>query len=288
MPTALKFGPPVISVDVEDWPQSSWDRNLPITKRAADNTRRVLEIFAEAGVRATMFILGKFAETFPDVVREIHAVGHEIGSHGFGHVEIFKLSSKDFRSDIHRSKNYLEQLLGVAVRGYRAPDFSIVGRSLWALEALADEGFEYDSSIYPVRRPRYGIPDWPREPRRVIMPSGRTIIEFPLAAWNWLGRNWPVAGGGYHRLLPGVAIRSLARKVLAESPYVYYCHPYEFDPGEFREITVPIPWRYRKHQEMGRRWFAGRFRAFIREFGGRPFCDLVPASNWPEHRIDLN
>ncbi len=279
--------PPVISVDVEDWPQSSWDRNLPITERAAANTRRLLELLAKSDIRATMFILGKFAETFPDVVREIHAAGHEIASHGYGHVEIFNLSPEEYRDDIRRSKNHLEQLLGVSVRGYRAPDFSIVRRSLWALDVLAEEGFEYDSSIYPVHRPRYGIPNWPREPRKVLLPSGRTILEFPLAAWTWLGRNWPVAGGGYHRLLPALAIRLLARRVLATAPYVYYCHPYEFDPAEFREIDLPIPWKVRKHQGLGRRWFAGRFKAFVREFGGRPFCELISTADWPEYRISI-
>jgi polysaccharide deacetylase family protein (PEP-CTERM system associated) len=283
----VNHGPPVISIDVEDWPQSSWDRNLPVTERSAANTRRLLNILSDAKIRATMFILGKFAETFPDVVREIHAAGHEVASHGYGHVEIFKLSPKEFRDDIRRSKSFLEQLLGVQVRGYRAPDFSIVDRSLWALEVLAEEGFEYDSSIYPVRRPRYGIPDWPREPRRVTLPTGRSILEFPLAAWTWLGRNWPVAGGGYHRLLPGPAIRLLARRVLATAPYVYYCHPYEFDPAEFDEIDLPIPWKVRKHQGLGRRRFAGRFKAFVREFGGRPFCELIGAADWLTYCVSI-
>ncbi len=286
MKLTTKHGPPVISVDVEDWPQSSWDRSLPITERAADNTRRLLKLMDEAGVRATMFILGKFAETFPEIVKDIHTAGHEIGSHGYGHVEIFKQTPDEFRADVRRSKDHLEQLIGAPVLGYRAPDFSIIGSSLWALSILAETGFEYDSSIYPVRRPRYGIPDWPREPRTVLLPEGRKIVEFPLASVTWLGRNWPVAGGGYHRLLPGLAIRRLARRVLADGPYVYYCHPYEFDPTEFREIRLPIPWKIRLHQGLGRRQFTGRFQAFVRQFGSQRFRDLN-TSTWPEYCLPI-
>ncbi len=138
MPGTLSYAPPVISIDVEDWPQSSWDRDLPVTMRAADNTRRLLELLAEAGIRATMFVLGKLAEKFPDVVREIDAAGHEVGSHGYGHVEIFKQSRDEFAQDLARSKDLLEQIVGKPVVGYRAPDFSIIRDSLWALEVLAE------------------------------------------------------------------------------------------------------------------------------------------------------
>ena len=164
MPCTVNYAPPVISIDVEDWPQSSWDRDLPITQRAADNTRRLLELLDRAGVRATMFVLGKLAERFPELVREIHAAGHEVGSHGYGHVEIFKQARGEFAADLKRSKEFLEQTIGERVRGFRAPDFSIVRGSLWALEELAEQGFEYDSSIFPVKRSRYGIPDWPLSP----------------------------------------------------------------------------------------------------------------------------
>src|SRR5262249_27775522 len=153
------FGPPVISVDVEDWPQSSWDRALPITRRAADNTHRVLSILRESGVRATMFVLGKLADAFPAVIKSIRAEGHEVACHGYGHVEIFKQSREEFAQDLRRAKDVLEQILGEPVKGYRAPDFSVVRGTLWALEVIAEAGFEYDSSIFPVRRPRYGIPD---------------------------------------------------------------------------------------------------------------------------------
>ena len=285
MPVTLKHAPPIISVDVEDWPQSSWDRALPITERAADNTRRLLELLGRAEVRATMFILGKFAERFPDVVREIDAAGHEVGSHGHGHLEIFKQSRDEFAADIRRSKEFLQQLLGKPVLGYRAPDFSIVRGSLWALEELAAQGFQYDSSIFPVKRPRYGIPDWPLTPARVRLPDGKTILEFPIASYRALGKNWPVGGGGYHRLLPGSAGRWLARRVMNQRPFVFYCHPYEFDPREFAEIELPIPLKTRLHQGLGRGRFEARFARLIKQHGGCPMIDWVDGHQWPE--LDL-
>jgi polysaccharide deacetylase family protein (PEP-CTERM system associated) len=286
MPEALRHAPPVISVDVEDWPQSSWDRNLPITPRAADNTRRLLALLAREGVRTTMFVLGKLAERFPELVREIDAAGHEVASHGHGHVEIFKQTRGEFAADLRRSKDFLEQTLGKRVRGYRAPDFSIVRDSLWALEELADQGFEYDSSIFPVERPRYGIPDWPMAPVRVQLAGGKSIVEFPIAAYRAWGKNWPVGGGGYHRLLPGAAGRWLVRRVMNSRPFVFYCHPYEFDPREFAEISLNIPLKVRLHQGLGRGRFESRFVSLVRRFGGQRMCDLLDAHAWPSFDVD--
>jgi len=282
MPPTLSYAPLIISIDVEDWPQSSWDRDLPITARAADNTRRLLDVLANAGVRATMFVLGKLAERFPELVREIDLAGHEVASHGHGHVEIFKQSREEFVKDVKRSRDLLEQALGKRVRGYRAPDFSIVRRSLWALEVLAEQGFEYDSSIFPVDRPRYGIPDWPLSPTRVRLPEGRSILEFPIASYRAWGKNWPVGGGGYHRLLPGPAGRWLARQVMQSRPFVFYCHPYEFDPREFAEMSLKIPLKTRLHQGLGRRRFGPRFKELIRQFGGRRIIDLIDQQSWPD------
>jgi polysaccharide deacetylase family protein (PEP-CTERM system associated) len=286
MPGSLSYAPPIISIDVEDWPQSSWDRELPITQRAADNTRRLLELLAKAGVRSTMFILGKMAEKFPDIVREIEAAGHEVGSHGYGHVEIFKQTREEFGRDLKRSKDFLEQTIGKPVRGYRAPDFSIIRRSLWALDELAEQGFEYDSSIFPVKRPRYGIPDWPLTPAHVKLPSGRSILEFPIASYRAWGKNWPVGGGGYHRLLPGSAGRWFAKRVMRSRPFVFYCHPYEFDAREFAEIPLQLPLKTRLHQGLGRGRFTARFVRLIEQFGGCPFADLVDGREWPDFSLD--
>lgn len=286
MPKRLKFGPPSISVDVEDWPQSTWDRSLPISPRSADNTRRVLELLDDAGVRATMFVLGKFAEKYPNVVREIQSRGHEVACHGYGHTEVFKQSEQAFREDVRRGKELIEQAIGQRVLGYRAPDFSIVARTLWALRVLAEEGFSYDSSIFPVRHSRYGIPQWPTEPIRVVLPGNISIYELPIATVRWLGTNWPVGGGGYHRLLPSPMIRYLARRTLAIEPFVFYCHPYEFDAREFQEISLRLPLKVRIHQGLGRHWFGGRFSKFLREFGGRKMIDLLESKPWKIMNID--
>jgi polysaccharide deacetylase family protein (PEP-CTERM system associated) len=286
MPQGLTFGPPVISVDIEDWPQSTWDRNLPITPRAAANTRRLLGLLSEANVRATMFVLGKFAEAFPEVVREIYREGHEIGCHGYGHIEIFNQSRQEFINDVRRSKDLIEQILGDPIKGYRAPDFSIVHHTLWALEVLVEAGFQYDSSIFPVRRPRYGIPDWPLDPVQVCLRSGDNITEFPIGTFQWLGKNWPVGGGGYHRLLPGFMSRYLARRVMTSAPFVFYCHPYELDPLEFDEISITIPLHVRLHQVVGRRRFLPRFKTFLKRFGGQPLEDLFLSRTWPKIKID--
>ena len=278
---------PVITIDVEDWPQSTWDRSLPITQRAADNARHVLDLLARVDVRATMFVLGKFAERFPEVVREADSAGHEIASHGYGHVEIFKQSRAEFAGDLRRSKRFLEDTIGKKVRGYRAPDFSIVPETLWALDEIAEQGFEYDSSIFPVKRPRYGIPDWPPGPTCVALPGGGSLLEFPIGSYRAFKRNWPVGGGGYYRLLPGPASRWFVRRVLESRPFVFYCHPYEFDPKEFAEIPLRIPLRVRLHQGLGRGRFENRFVRLVRRFGGCRIADLVAGNDWPAFRLDL-
>jgi len=151
---------------------------------------------------------------------------------------VFANSRAEFVADVKRSKFFLEQTIGKPVRGYRAPDFSIVRGTLWALEELAAQGFEYDSSVFPVTRPRYGIAEWPLEPARVRLASGQSILEFPIGTYRVLGRNWPVGGGGYNRLLPGFATRWFAKSVMRSRPFVFYCHPYEFDPREFDDMEI--------------------------------------------------
>jgi polysaccharide deacetylase family protein (PEP-CTERM system associated) len=282
MPQTVTFGPPVITVDVEDWPQSTWDRTLPVTERAATNTRILLELLEQCGVRATMFVLGKFAEAFPAVVREIHEQGHEVASHGHGHVEIFKQSRQEFAADVRRSKDHLEQIIGSRIAGYRAPDFSVVTETLWALEALAEAGFEYDSSVFPIAHARYGIPKWPVAPVRVALPKNQAILEVPLATYRFMTKNWPVGGGGYHRLLPGFMFRYLAKSVMTSAPFIFYCHPYEHDTTEFANMAVRVPLHVRLHQGLGRGRVRTRLETFLRRFGGRRIKDLVASSDWPK------
>jgi len=283
----MMYSPPVISIDVEDWPQSTWDKSLPITGRAAENTLRTLRILRDENVHVTMFVLGKFAEQFPHIVKEIQADGHEVACHGYGHVQVDQQTPDQFLADIRQCKDILEQIIGQKVKGYRAPDFSIVGNSLWALDALAEAGFEYDSSIMPVRHPRYGIPQWPVSPVRVRLSREVSILEAPLATFHALGINWPVGGGGYHRLLPGFASRYFARRVMRSAPFVFYCHPYEFDVHEFEEIALPLPLSTRLHQGAGRRWFEQRFRSFVKCFGGQPMHEMLFRQSWPDFHLSF-
>lgn len=258
-----------ITVDVEDWPQSTWDRSLPIGDHCAENTRRLLELFSEfPHTEATFFVLGKFAEKHPAILREIQQAGHEIASHGYGHIETFRLTREEFKEDIRRSAAIIADAIGVRPIGYRAPDFSIVGESLWALEILADEGFTYDSSIFPIDKRRYGIPNWPRTAAKVKLNSGGTIYEFPLTTLDFLGRRLPICGGGYARLLPETLLIRAFRKVqtqLASTP-IFYCHPYELDDKEFRRLELRLPLRVKLHQNLGRRQTADKIRKLLKNF----------------------
>lgn len=278
--------PIVISVDVEDWPQSTWDHSFPITERAARSTEKVLEILAGSGKKATFFVLGQFAEKFPCLIKGIKAAGHEVASHGHGHIEIFRQSPEEFRADVSRGKNYLEDLLGQLVIGYRAPDFSIRRTTTWALQTLSEVGFKYDSSIYPIVHKRYGIPQWPAHPVEVRLPSGQTLVELPIATIDLFGRRWPVAGGGYHRLLPWFIIRWAARRSLrCGEPFVSYCHPYEFDPGEFNSLAFRVPLKTRLHQGLGRGTFQAKFEKLLTGFEVAFACDLALKRTWPEFVI---
>ncbi|MGH7504025.1 MAG: polysaccharide deacetylase family protein [Longimicrobiales bacterium] len=269
--------PLYVTVDVEDWPQSTLDASLPITPRAESNARRLLETLAEQRVHATLFVLATIAKLFPALVRDAHAAGHEIASHGCGHIPIFRQTQGDFREDVTRAKDVLEQCIGEAVLGYRAPDFSIVTSTLWALAILAEQGYTYDSSVFPLRTRRYGIAGWPSTPADVRLSDGRTIVELPIGVWRRGALRLPVGGGGYHRLLPGIFARHLIRQALREAPFVFYCHPYETDPDEFDQLDIHVPWKVRLHQGIGRSHFDARLHALFAEFGGCPAREALRA-----------
>ena len=288
MPSSLEKRCLLATADIEDWAQSTWDRSLPITERAGKNTDRLLDLLNRRGKRITMFVLGKFAERFPQLVRRITAEGHEVASHGWGHVEIFRQSPEEFRADVTRAKSTLEDVLGSEVIGYRAPDFSIVDETLWALEVLAETGHRYDSSVFPIRRGRYGIPWWPPNPTRLILPSGRSILELPIGTVTVNGRRLPAGGGGYHRLLPSRVIQWAVSRALREQPvFVAYCHPYEFNSREFREMDLRIPLRTRLHQGLGRRGFGRKFEKLLEGSRVVRCRDLANAVEWPEQVLRI-
>lgn len=240
--------PNALTVDVEDYfhvsalapsiDRGSWGSR---ESRVVANTHRLLNLFGQFGVRGTFFVLGWVAERHPQLVKDIAAAGHEVACHGFSHRLVYEQSPEEFREETLRSKRLLEDAIGVAVLGYRAASYSIVRRSLWALDILAEAGFAYDSSIFPVHHDRYGIPDAERNPHRMATPGGRSIVEWPLAAASVLGFRLPVAGGGYFRLLPYALSRwglaSINRR--DQRPFIFYLHPWEIDPGQPR---VRVNW----------------------------------------------
>ncbi len=276
--------PLICTVDVEDWAQSTLDTELPISDRAGPNMEHVLDVLAEENAKATCFVLGKFAEKFPACVKRIAAEGHEVASHGYGHVDVFRLSPAQFREDVRRSKGQLEALTGLPVKGFRAPDFSIVKESLWALDILAEEGFLYDASINPAVLARFGVPDWPAQPVRLELKAGRRLVELPVATLALWKRRFPVAGGGYHRLLPFPLIRwAIEKTVLAGDVFAAYCHPYEFDPDEFAHLGYRLPPKTRWHQGLGRRGFEAKFRQMLKEFEPTLAVRVAEQPDWPAH-----
>ena len=260
----------VLSFDVEDWHQSTFDFDLPITARVVDNTGRILDLLEECGVHGTFFVLGLVAEAFPSLVRRIQVAGHEVANHGWSHRPVHAMDRAGFQSDLRRSRDSIEQATGQRLDGYRAPDFSITTESLWALEVLAAEGYRYDSSLFPFRGPRYGIPAAFPAPCLVRTRAG-SLCELPLTTTEWLGRRWPAAGGGYFRLFPYAYHRAAVRRMnRAGAPAISYFHPYEIDPEEISASPHAIPLSLRLSQGLGRRGVAARLRRLLRDFSWGP------------------
>lgn len=247
-----------LTVDVEEWfqvslfqrhaPVASWDR---YPRRAADSVRVLLELFAKRDVKATFFTLGWVAEREKPLMREIVSAGHEIASHGHLHRELHGLDPETFRADLARARDAIGEACGVSVRGFRAPSWSVVQRTIWALEVLVEEGYAFDSSIFPIRHDRYGMPGRPRMPHRLRLRAG-TLVEVPPATAKILGASVPVAGGGYLRQFPPSLIRfgldSLAREGI---PATVYLHPWEIDPKQPR-LPVPALTRIRHYRNLSR------------------------------------
>jgi polysaccharide deacetylase family protein (PEP-CTERM system associated) len=253
------------TVDVEDWYQSCVDFDAPITERVVRNVERLLELLDEAAVKATFFVQGRVAETFPKLVRDLIGEGHEIQSHGYSHKPLSKMSRSDLRDEIERSKKVVEDAAGTEVTAFRAQDFSIGESNLWALETLSDVGFAVDSSIFPMRGASYGIPGWPVAPHRLTLPNGSTLLEVPVAIWERARVRLPVAGGGYFRLLPRGLIELGLRSITAGGrPAVIYCHPYEFGSNELAGYKGEVGLGLRFSQGLGRGALVVRMRKLLR------------------------
>lgn len=244
-----------LTIDVEDYFQVSafaphidrtqWD-SMPC--RVERNIDRLLELLARRETHATFFCLGWIAERYPGVVRSIVAGGHELASHGFEHRRASDQSPADFSADIVRAKALLEDVGGAAVAGYRAPSFSVGKGNLWAFDVIAQAGYRYSSSVYPVRHDHYGIPDAPRFPFRL----GNGLLEIPVTTTTFWGRNLPAGGGGYFRLAPYRVSRWAIKRVneLDQRPAIFYMHPWEIDHEQPRVQGVGLKTRFRHYLNL--------------------------------------
>lgn len=265
-----------LTVDVEDWYQSSVDLDAPITSRVVRNMERVRGLLDECDVKATFFVQGMVAETFPRLLQELLAEGHEIQSHGYSHRPLYRMNREGLRQELDRSRKTIEDACGVRVTAFRAPDFSILEGNLWALEVLAEQGFEVDSSIFPMAMKRYGVADWSLAPERVALPNGAAILEVPVAVWQAPGLRAPVAGGGYFRLLPQAVVEMALRSILkAQRPAILYCHPYEFNPEELDDYRGQVSPMFRAYQGLGRRSFVGRMRHLLKTLPFGRFDEVI-------------
>lgn len=260
-----------LSVDVEDYFQvqaldkvirrEDWDRH---PQRVDTNTNRILDLFAQHGAKATFFTLGWVARRHPGLVRRIVSEGHELASHGSEHRRADQQDAKAFRQDVRGAKAVLEDLSGVRVRGYRAPTFSIGERNLWAFDALADEGYAYSSSVYPLHRDNYGMPG---APRFAFFPiPGQTFEEYPITTVRLANRNLPGGGGGFFRLLPYPVSRAAIAMVNRDDhqPSIFYFHPWEIDPEQPRVRSLGLKSRFRHYLNLGKT--IGRLERLLADF----------------------
>lgn len=269
-----------MTIDVEDYfqvsafegraPRHTWDA---FESRVCANTERLLSIFEDVGVTATFFVLGWVAERHPSLVRRIVGGGHEVASHGYAHRLVYDLTREAFRDDVRRSKALLESASGTRVYGYRAPSYSVTPRSLWALDILIEEGFGYDSSIFPIHHDRYGIPVSPREPY-VLERDGGSLIEAPGSAIRIGPVNLPVGGGGYFRLLPyGWTRWGIRRMNVREGrPAIFYLHPWEIDPDQPRLGAGGLA-QLRHYRNLDQT--EGRLRRLLADFTFGPMREVL-------------
>jgi polysaccharide deacetylase family protein (PEP-CTERM system associated) len=257
------------TIDVEDYfqvsalapyiPRDQWDQKPCRVERNVD---LILQLLDEADARATFFTLGWIAERYPQLVRRITDNGHEVASHGYQHERATELDRRAFLADIQLAKAVLEDVAGAAVSGYRAPSFSINDANDWAFDCLAEAGYRYSSSIYPIRHDHYGMPDAPRFPYR----SRDGLLEVPITTTRFMSRNWPAGGGGYFRLMPYAMSKWLIRRVneVDGQSAIFYFHPWELDPGQPRVPGIDAKTRFRHYVNLHRT--EDRLRQLLRDF----------------------
>jgi polysaccharide deacetylase family protein (PEP-CTERM system associated) len=272
----------ILSFDVEEHDRIEAAAGLACTRSQKSHyaermeicTRWIMDELAAADIQATFFVVGQIGRTHRGLVRDLHNAGHEIASHGWDHQRVHSFNSKTFRLDLRRSKFALEDLIGARVIGYRAPTFSIMRETAWAVDVLAEEGFLYDSSVFPIRHDRYGVPRAPRQPF-VVRGLRNELLELPPATLSWLGHNLPAAGGGYFRLFPLGIMRAAIRQLQhGAEPGVamLYFHPWEFDPEQER-LPLKLLSRWRTYVGIGRT--RGRLRKLLQRYSFRRAADVA-------------
>ena len=278
-----------MTVDVEDYFQVSafeshirredWDS---LECRVEANMERILALFEAHGVHATFFMLGWLAERYPQMVKRIVSGGHELASHGYQHVRVTRQQPEEFRADVVRTKSLLEDLAGTAVKGYRAASYSIGASNLWALDELKGAGYDYSSSIYPVKHDLYGMPECSRF---ACYPRGRdSILEIPVTTVELFGKKMPAGGGGFFRLYPYAVSRWALQRVNRHDGQagLFYFHPWEIDPDQPRQHNIPLKTRVRHYLNLGR--METRLKALMKDFSwGRMDQIFLPANNSGNH-----
>ena len=249
--------------------REQWDR---LESRVERNTEKILGILGLQGVRATFFVLGWVAERYPSLIRLIAAGGHEVASHGYEHWMVTSQTPDEFRADVRKAKAILEDLIGSPVLGYRAPSFTIMDRTKWALQVLVEEGYRYDSSIFPIRHDRYGMPGASPHRHQVKTPTG-VIWEVPPATVQIAKARIPVAGGGYFRLFPYPVLKMLLKRAELEAePLIMYLHPWEIDPAQPR---MQGAWASRFRHYLNLDKTEGRLLQLLADFRFGPIREVV-------------
>lgn len=270
----------ILSIDLEDYfhveafagvvSRDKWNR---YPSRVERNCHLLLDIFDRHSVKATFFVLGWVAQRFPKLVREVHQRGHELACHSYWHRRVSSLTPAEFRTDTRAACDAIEQAASVRVTGYRAPTWSVTPQSLWALDILCEEGFTYDSSIFPIRHDLYGIPNASRHPYYHTISHGRRLLELPPATVRVAGKNLPAAGGGWFRLLPFRYTKWAFQRFESEgTPLVFYLHPWEIDPDQPR-MSAPLKSRLRHYTNLGRT--QARLERLLRSFKFQTFQDYL-------------
>jgi len=262
----------VLTVDVEEYYHAAiFRRGANPSPGAAFESRversmdLLLDLLRRNRTRATFFVLGEVAAAHPRLMRTLAAEHHEVACHGDRHEDVYRQSPDEFRHDIRKAKAQIEAAIGQPVIGYRAPNFSIGRAQAWAYAVLAEEGFSYDSSLYPVHHDRYGQPDALRFPHEIWRSGATSLTEFPIGTTRVLGTNLPIGGGGLFRLLPYELFRRAIRRVNLQEhqPVMFYLHPWELDPGQPRP---PMAWRYRIRHYGGLETEAGKLTRLLGQF----------------------